>query len=62
MTTHEFAMHTTAHLVEPLANAKERFLDPALAWVADELETARRENQDAQFFATTKGDGYIRRL
>lgn len=62
MTTHEFAMHTTVHLVEPLAQAKARYLDPALAWVTSELEMARRDAQDAQFLATTKGDGYSRRL
>ncbi len=62
MTTHQLAHQTAHHIVEPLAHAKARYLDPALAWVRSELEIARRENQDAQFLATTKGDGYIRRV
>lgn len=36
-------------------------LDAALLWLRQELEVARRENQDAQFLATAKGAFYIRR-
>lgn len=59
MTTHEFAVQATGQLVEPFAQAKARLLDPALAWLRQELEIARRESQDEQFLATIKGDGYL---
>ena len=35
-------------------------VDPALRWLKRELETARRDNLDAQFMATARGSLYGR--
>jgi hypothetical protein len=44
-----------------LAQTTVRWVSPALAWVRQELDLARREAQDDQFLATTRdGDSTYR--
>jgi hypothetical protein len=41
-----------------LPNRLLRSLDPAVRWLRRELDTARRDDLDAQFMATSRGGLY----
>ena len=48
----------TFRLLRNLPARLVRGLDPAVCWLRRELDTARRENLDAQFLATPRGSVY----
>lgn len=61
MTTRELTHQASQYLAAPLAQTTARWVTPALAWVRQELDLARREAQDDQFLATTRdGDSTYR--
>jgi hypothetical protein len=57
MTTRELTQHAGQHLIAPLANTTARWVAPAVTWVRQELDLARREAMDDQYLATTRDGG-----